>query len=156
MHRSFTDPSGREWSVWRVMPLASDRRQQERRLELEGLDGEREGVEPRSGEDRRHDPARLGEPDRRSGIERRQEPGRRSELDRRTGVDRRAEPRIRVLLPGSFAAGWLCFESRGEKRRLTPVPDAWERAADEVLAQWLGRAVAAGSRRTSDSQGLRS
>ena len=146
-HRSFTDSSGRQWGVWRVMPLAADRRQYRRRVELAGLDGERDGIEPRSGADRRLDPSRLGEPDRRSGLERRAEPGRRSELDRRSGVDRRAAPRVRVILPGSFSAGWLCFESRGEKRRLTPVPAEWEEAGDDALRQWLDAAVGAPSRR---------
>lgn len=146
-HRSFTDSNGRQWAVWRVMPLAAERRQHRRRLEIEGLDGERDGVEPRSGADRRLDAARHGEPDRRSGLERRTEPGRRSELDRRTGIDRRAAPRARVALPGSFSAGWLCFESQGEKRRLTPVPAEWEQAEDDALQQWLDAAVGAASRR---------
>ncbi|HYD54298.1 MAG TPA: hypothetical protein VEA99_16805 [Gemmatimonadaceae bacterium] len=152
MHRSFTDPTGRDWIVWRVVPLAADRRQQQRRAEHEGLDGEREGIEPRSGMDRRHDPARADEPDRRSGLERRQEPERRGELDRRTGADRRVAPRARVTLPGGYSAGWLCFESEGEKRRLTPVPDQWECAGDAALGDWLERAVCAHPRRVSDAR----
>jgi hypothetical protein len=151
-HRSFTDSTGRRWTVWRVMPLAAERRQHRRRLEIEGLDGERDGLEPRSGSDRRLDESRLGEPDRRSGIERRILPGRRSELDRRTGVDRRAAPRARVALPGSFSAGWLCFESQGEKRRLTPVPAEWELANDDALLEWLDRAVGAAIRRPDSAR----
>lgn len=26
----------------------------------------------------------------------------------------------------AFANGWLCFESDAEKRRLAPIPEAWE------------------------------
>jgi hypothetical protein len=36
-------------------------------------------------------------------------------------------------LPGGLGEGWLCFETADEKRRLTPVPDAWEAAADDGL-----------------------
>jgi hypothetical protein len=146
-YRSFTDSSGRSWLVWRVLPHAADRRHQARRLDIDGLDGERDGVEPRSGQDRRHDPTRAGLPDRRSGTERRTEPGRRSELDRRSGTDRREAPRARVTLPGDFSNGWLCFESSGDKRRLAPVPDAWERARDGELVEWLALAESPQSRR---------
>ena len=35
---------------------------------------------------------------------------------------------------GSFAEGWLCFESAlGEKRRLSPIPPGWEEVPDEEL-----------------------
>lgn len=155
-HRSFTDSNGRRWTVWRVMPLAAERRQHRRRLETEGLDGERDGLEPRSGSERRLDGSRLGEPDRRSGIERRIVPVRRSELDRRTGVDRRAAPRARVTLPGSFSAGWLCFESQGEKRRLTPVPAEWGLAGDDALLGWLDLAVGAASHRPDTARATES
>ncbi|HYD54577.1 MAG TPA: hypothetical protein VEA99_18225 [Gemmatimonadaceae bacterium] len=45
---------------------------------------------------------------------------------------RQADPtesaaRPRAALPVQFAGGWLCFERVGEKRRLAPVPRAWER-----------------------------
>lgn len=139
--RSFTDAGGRRWVVWRVMPYAADRRQHERRLEIEGLDGERDGLEPRSGDERRMDPTRADAPDRRSGVERRQIESRRGEDDRRSGVDRRTAPRIKAPLPGSYGTGWLCFESDGEKRRLAPVPDGWETSDDECLVECLGRAV---------------
>lgn len=139
--RSFTDAGGRRWLVWRVLPHAADRRLHERRFETVGFDGERDGLEPRSGYERRMDPTRADAPDRRSGLERRRIESRRSEGDRRSGVDRRNAPRIKAPLPGSYGTGWLCFESDGEKRRLAPVPDGWEAADDDSLVESLGRAV---------------
>ena len=41
-----------------------------------------------------------------------------------------------------FRAGsaWLAFESRAEKRRLSPIPDGWENASVQELQQLLARA----------------
>lgn len=39
-----------------------------------------------------------------------------------------------------FQHGWLCFESAGEKRRLTPIPWGWESLNDDDLEQLLQRA----------------
>ena len=36
-----------------------------------------------------------------------------------------------------LAAGWLCFESRGEKRRILPTPEGWGEWDDERLAAAL-------------------
>jgi hypothetical protein len=141
--RTFVDSTGRTWMAWGVYPYSSDRRQLARRAEIEGLDGEREGVEPRSGVDRRVDSTRADAPDRRSGAERRQEQQRRSELDRRSGTDRREAPRVKARLPGDYAAGWLCFASGGEKRRLAPLPPDWDRADDATLDEWLRAAESA-------------
>ena len=44
-----------------------------------------------------------------------------------------------ALTPG-MEGGWLCFESAAEKRRLAPVPEAWESCGDEELAGHLARA----------------
>jgi hypothetical protein len=30
--------------------------------------------------------------------------------------------------------GWLCFDREGERKRLAPVPEAWETADDLTLA----------------------
>jgi hypothetical protein len=40
---------------------------------------------------------------------------------------------------GSFRrySAWLCFESHEEKRRLTPIPDDWQKASEEELLQLL-------------------
>ena len=44
-------------------------------------------------------------------------------------------------LPEEFGDGWLCFESKYSKRRLTPVPDDWERLDQHDLVRMLGRAA---------------
>jgi len=48
-------------------------------------------------------------------------------------TDRRAHSNYRVPLSSAFANGWLCFETKGEKRRLAPFPEAWDNLADEEL-----------------------
>lgn len=53
--------------------------------------------------------------------------------DDRRGVEARfVEPRL--------AAGWLCFESAREKRRLAPPPSGWDALADDGLAELWSRA----------------
>ena len=61
--------------------------------------------------------------------------------ERRSGLDRRESEtpptaHHRAPVAAEFAYGWLCFETVGEKRRLAPVPEAWERADDETIEQW--------------------
>jgi hypothetical protein len=46
-------------------------------------------------------------------------------FDRRSGA--------RGTVPAGMAAGWLCFESADQKRRLTPIPAHWERMTDGEL-----------------------
>jgi hypothetical protein len=55
-------------------------------------------------------------------------------------------------LPGGFSNGWLCFESRGAKRRLVKYPERWREVSDEALEQLLGEASPAprGSLRMGD------
>src|SRR5687767_5327555 len=36
-----------------------------------------------------------------------------------------------------FASGWLAFESEAERRRLAPIPRAWEEVADGELCELL-------------------
>lgn len=69
---------------------------------------------------------------------------RRGGLERRGGV--RKSPRASVA--EEFAQGWLCFETRGEKRRLAPVPELWDRADEETLEQWCRTATPALRRNT--------
>lgn len=39
------------------------------------------------------------------------------------------------LLSSEMGSGWLCFESRGgRKKRLTPIPDAWDGLDDVALS----------------------
>ena len=56
--------------------------------------------------------------------------------ERRSGHDRREERLSRAPVAAEFAYGWLCFETAGEKRRLAPVPEGWDRADDETIEQW--------------------
>lgn len=51
---------------------------------------------------------------------------------------RYVEDRLRVRAP--LVSGWLTFESRGERRRLAPIPDGWEGAPLELLRAWLASA----------------
>jgi hypothetical protein len=56
--------------------------------------------------------------------------------DRRLHQDRE----FRVPLSEQWAQGWLAFETKGEKRRLAPIPDDWETATVEQLVRMLERA----------------
>ena len=40
-------------------------------------------------------------------------------------------------LPEEFGDGWLCFESRHSKRRLTPVPPNWRDFTNDQLERML-------------------
>jgi hypothetical protein len=44
-------------------------------------------------------------------------------------------------LPKQFGDGWLCFESKLGKRRLTPIPPRWREYGDEELGGLLARAT---------------
>ena len=57
---------------------------------------------------------------------------------RRQGVDRDGWSYV----PEGFGSGWLCFESSGLKRRLSPVPDNWRTASRAELMQMFARAQA--------------
>lgn len=59
-----------------------------------------------------------------------------AEGERRRGGDRRA-----TLAP-QLRHGWLAFRSGDERRRLAPIPAAWERATDDDLARWCEEADA--------------
>ena len=47
-------------------------------------------------------------------------------------------------LPDEYGDGWLCFESKYTKRRLTLVPKGWREANDEELERMLTKATQAG------------
>jgi hypothetical protein len=72
-----------------------------------------------------------------------------SSVDRRAEVrpiafaDRRREQRrvpqapvARARLRGTYAQGWLCFESDAEKRRLSPIPDDWTVCDEDRLEEY--------------------
>lgn len=63
--------------------------------------------------------------------------------DAETTVDRRAEDRratVGGVRPVRLTRGWLCFESKGERRRLQPIPENWHLQSDAELAGLLGQA----------------
>lgn len=85
-------------------------------------------------------------------------PGGMPEVERRHGYDRRSpDPVLRykgperrmtgerrrhasATLPDAFN-GWLVFDSPGERRRLTPIPPAWEMRAECDLERLCERAL---------------
>ena len=42
-----------------------------------------------------------------------------------------------TYLPEQYGDGWLCFESRISKRRLTPIPANWRDLGDDALLHKL-------------------
>jgi hypothetical protein len=76
--------------------------------------------------------------------------------ERRGGDDRRlgekAHAVTRATIAPEFTYGWLCFETTGEKRRLAPVPEGWDRADDETIEQWCCVAKAVPKRKTDQGQ----
>jgi hypothetical protein len=48
--------------------------------------------------------------------------------------------RAATFLPSGMVAGWLCFESDAEKRRLTPVPAGWSDLSDAEIWALCGTA----------------
>jgi hypothetical protein len=63
-------------------------------------------------------------------------------------VERRKRAEFRVPLSDGFAHGWLCFETKGEKRRLSPFPANWANMSDSELEELskTARKAAAGRR----------
>lgn len=55
--------------------------------------------------------------------------------------DRRHQEEFRVLLGRQWTNGWLAFETRGEKRRLAPIPSGWEDMTPEALESPLKEAT---------------
>jgi hypothetical protein len=58
-------------------------------------------------------------------------------IEQRVLGDRRTTPGSRGAVASEYSAGWLCFASNGEKRRLAPVPVNWMSANDSQVAEWL-------------------
>ena len=50
-------------------------------------------------------------------------------------------------LKGTFALGWLCFDSGAEKRRLSPIPADWRTVSEAELEAMSARAEVATTRR---------
>jgi hypothetical protein len=54
---------------------------------------------------------------------------------------------LRSLSTTPFANGWLCFESRSEKRRLAPIPVGWEHRDAPMLQELCAKASIVPARR---------
>ena len=52
---------------------------------------------------------------------------------RRGSEERRHTPVGRLTMPRQILGGWLAFQSKHERRRVTPVPDDWEDLSDREL-----------------------
>ena len=76
-----------------------------------------------------------------STVDRREVPDRRAET--REQRERRTRRELRVRMDPMLAKGWLVFESAHEKRRLSPIPDAWAERRDEELIALLFEATLA-------------
>ncbi|HEU0012079.1 MAG TPA: hypothetical protein VFQ45_00260 [Longimicrobium sp.] len=50
-----------------------------------------------------------------------------------------------MMTPG-LEGGWLCFENGSHKRRLSPIPAAWEDATEQELEGYCTRAKTVGRR----------
>lgn len=62
-----------------------------------------------------------------------------------------ARPSVHSQLKGTYSAGWLCFDSASEKRRLSPIPEEWQLLTNVQLAELAERAEIASGRRGRDS-----
>jgi len=71
----------------------------------------------------------------RSGVERRVTATPSPTPERRVNPDRR-----RPLMHPHLQAGWICFTSEVEKRRLYPPPPGWHQASDAELEALCARA----------------
>jgi hypothetical protein len=47
------------------------------------------------------------------------------------------QPRSGANVRPQYAGGWLSFQRGDERRRLFPIPSAWEAAGDDQLRLWL-------------------
>ena len=58
-----------------------------------------------------------------------------------------------AYLPQGFRAGWLCFESKVGKRRLSPIPDGWKALNDSELERMLKTAIPVNRGKRDSSSG---
>ena len=72
-----------------------------------------------------------------------------SQMDRR-GPDRRAT--LNSVRTVRLTRGWLCFETKTERRRLQPIPENWHVMADADLAGLVQQARVAPRRLTPDKK----
>jgi hypothetical protein len=82
--------------------------------------------------------------ERRAGERRRGEAAAAVSAERRR-TERRMVTGRRPVLSAGLDGGWLCFEARAEKRRLTPIPHDWLRCDDDCLERYCRQAKPARS-----------
>jgi hypothetical protein len=63
--------------------------------------------------------------------------------DRRARLDRRILSGHRSVVASNMAGGWLCFAAEQEKRRLSPIPDDWQRCPKAQLEEYCTAATPA-------------
>ena len=63
---------------------------------------------------------------------------------RTSGERRQVDDRTRVRIKTDLAHGWLAFESKHDKRRLTPIPSGWEGLDAQSLEQLCEQARSIG------------
>lgn len=63
--------------------------------------------------------------------------------DRRSRMDRRILSGPRSVVGATMAGGWLCFSAEDEKRRLSPIPDDWQRCPSAKLEEYCAEATPA-------------
>ena len=66
-----------------------------------------------------------------------------SQGDRRARLDRRVVAGQRSVLTSDLGKGWLCFAADEEKRRLSPIPDDWQRCPSAQLEEYCAEATPA-------------
>jgi hypothetical protein len=86
-------------------------------------------VVPRDSERRQRD-RRSPPPERESG----------GAFDDRRETDRRMTIGSQSMLASQEPEGWLCFERGVDRRRLTPIPNDWERCPDSQLESYCSQA----------------
>jgi hypothetical protein len=77
-------------------------------------------------------------------AERRGRPRDRRRSARTSGERREVEDRSRVRISSGLAHGWLAFESKHDKRRLSPIPIGWEALDASALEQLCEQANSVG------------
>ena len=63
------------------------------------------------------------------------------------GVEPNTRPPWRVSVGAEWNAGWLAFETSGDKRRLTPYPPNWAEWSEAELERLCERAIPVDARR---------
>lgn len=71
-------------------------------------------------------------------------------VERRSGERRRLDER-RIILDNGLGIGWLVFESKSEKRRLTPIPQDWDTSTEAQLRVLCDNAKVVHSNRNGHS-----